>query len=58
MLHLMKQAAHFEFHAVLQDVHRVLSEPVALLSQPLWSVEALQRKHFFAHGADARVVPH
>ena len=53
-----KQAAHSELHVVLPDAHCVPSEPEALLEQPLWSVEALQREHFFAHGADALVVPH
>ena len=51
-----KQAVHSEFHVVLPDAHCVSLEPEALLEQLLWSVEAQQKEHFFAHGADERVV--
>ena len=51
-----KRAVHSEFHVVLPDAHCVSLEPEALLEQLLWSVEAQQKEHFFAHGADERVV--
>jgi hypothetical protein len=56
VIRLRKQAVHSEFHDVLPDAHRVPSELEAHLEQLLWSVEAQQREHFFAHGADERGV--